>query len=171
MSRLIINNFNEFAQHIGQELGVSDYLTITQEQIDLFADATLDHQWIHVDTERARTESPYKSTIAHGYLNLSVLPYLWGQILEVNNVKMLVNYGIEKLRFNRPVLAGDAVRLRASLVSLANLRGIAKAEKFFGVENLADAENATLSHHINQAIKDLTDDGTVDALMAKYNIK
>ena len=123
MSRLIINNFNEFAQHIGQELGVSDYLTITQEQIDLFADATLDHQWIHVDTERARTESPYKSTIAHGYLNLSVLPYLWGQILEVNNVKMLVNYGIEKLRFNRPVLAGDAVRLRASLVSLANLRG------------------------------------------------
>ena len=121
MSRLIINNFNEFAQHIGQELGVSDYLTITQEQIDLFADATLDHQWIHVDTERARTESPYKSTIAHGYLNLSVLPYLWGQILEVN-------YGIEKLRFNRPVLAGDAVRLRASLVSLANLRGIAKAE-------------------------------------------
>ena len=105
MSRLIINNFNEFAQHIGQELGVSDYLTITQEQIDLFADATLDHQWIHVDTERARTESPYKSTIAHGYLNLSVLPYLWGQILEVNNVKMLVNYGIEKLRFNRPVLA------------------------------------------------------------------
>ena len=121
MSRLIINNFNEFAQHIGQELGVSDYLTITQEQIDLFADATLDHQWIHVDTERARTESPYKSTIAHGYLNLSVLPYLWGQIL-------LVNYGIEKLRFNRPVLAGDAVRLRASLVSLANLRGIAKAE-------------------------------------------
>lgn len=119
MSRLIINNFNEFAQHIGQELGVSDYLTITQEQIDLFADATLDHQWIHVDTERARTESPYKSTIAHGYLNLSVLPYLWGQILEVNNVKMLVNYGIEKLRFNRPVLAGDAVRLRASLVSLA----------------------------------------------------
>ena len=119
MSRLIINNFNEFAQHIGQELGVSDYLTITQEQIDLFADATLDHQWIHVDTERARTESPYKSTIAHGYLNLSVLPYLWGQILEVNNVKMLVNYGIEKLRFNR---------LRASLVSLANLRGIAKAE-------------------------------------------
>ena len=117
MSRLIINNFNEFAQHIGQELGVSDYLTITQEQIDLFADATLDHQWIHVDTERARTESPYKSTIAHGYLNLSVLPYLWGQILEVNNVKMLVNYGIEKLRFNRPVLAGDAVRSQTSAAS------------------------------------------------------
>lgn len=126
MSRLIINNFNEFAQHIGQELGVSDYLTITQEQIDLFADATLDHQWIHVDTERARTESPYKSTIAHGYLNLSVLPYLWGQILEVNNVKMLVNYGIEKLRFNRPVLAatqsGCAPRWCRSQTSAASPR-------------------------------------------------
>ena len=118
MSRLIINNFNEFAQHIGQELGVSDYLTITQEQIDLFADATLDHQWIHVDTERARTESPYKSTIAHGYLNLSVLPYLWGQILEVNNVKMLVNYGIEKLRFK----SGCAPRWCRSQTSAASPR-------------------------------------------------
>ena len=90
MSRLIINKFNEFAQHIGQELGVSDYLTITQEQIDLFADATLDHQWIHVDTERARTESPYKSTIAHGYLNLSVLPYLWATLLQVLWVLLLL---------------------------------------------------------------------------------
>lgn len=128
MSQLIINNFDEFAQYTGQELGVSDYLKITQEQINLFADATLDHQWIHVDTERAKTESPYKSTIAHGYLNLSVLPYLWAQVLKVNNVKMLVNYGIEKLRFNQPVPVGNEVRLRAALVSLTNLRGIAKAE-------------------------------------------
>lgn len=128
MSQLIINNFDEFAQYTGQELGVSDYLKITQEQINLFADATLDHQWIHVDTERAKTESPYKSTIAHGYLNLSVLPFLWAQVLKVNNVKMLVNYGIEKLRFNQPVLVGSEVRLRASLLSLTNLRGIAKAE-------------------------------------------
>ena len=128
MSQLIINNFDEFAQYTGQELGVSDYLKITQEQINRFADATLDHQWIHEDTERAKTESPYKSTIAHGYLNLSVLPYLWAQVLKVNNVKMLVNYGIEKLRFNQPVLVGSEVRLRASLLSLTNLRGIAKAE-------------------------------------------
>ena len=128
MSQLIINNFDEFAQYTGQELVVSDYLKITQEQLNLFADATLDHQWIHVDTERAKTESPYKSTIAHGYLNLSVLPYLWAQVLKVNNVKMLVNYGIEKLRFNQPVLVGSEVRLRASLLSLTNLRGIAKAE-------------------------------------------
>ena len=122
MSRLIINNFEEFAQLEGEELGVSDYLKITQEQIDLFADATLDHQWIHVDPERARRESP------HGYLTLSVLPHLWAQVVQVNNVKMMVNYGIEKLRFNQPVLVNDEVRLRAALQSISNLRGVIKTE-------------------------------------------
>ena len=128
MSRLIIHDFDDFARYTGQELGISDYLKITQEQINLFADATLDHQWIHVDPERARVESPYKTTIAHGYLTLSLLPYLWGQIVEVQNVKMLVNYGIEKLRFNQAVTVGSEIRLRATLVSITNLRGITKAE-------------------------------------------
>ena len=128
MNKLVINNFEEFEQYVGKELGVSDYMQITQEQINKFADATFDHQWIHVDVEKAKAESPYKSTISHGYLNLSILPYLWNQIIEVNNVKMLVNYGIEKLRFNQAVLVGNEVRLRAKLLSLDNLRGIAKAE-------------------------------------------
>ena len=134
MSRLIINNFNEFAQHIGQELGVSDYLTITQEQIDLFADATLDHQWIHVDPERAKVESPFHSTIAHGYLTLSLLPHLWGQIIEVNNLKMMINYGMDKMKFGQPVLTGQSIRLVAKLQSLTNLRGVAKAEIKFAIE-------------------------------------
>ncbi len=125
---MVINSFAEFEQFIGKELGISDYLKITQEQINKFAEATMDHQWIHVDTERAKTESPYKTTIAHGYLNLSVLPFLWDQIIEVNNIKMLVNYGIEKLRFNQPVLVDNEVRVRAKLASIINLRGIAKAE-------------------------------------------
>lgn len=128
MNKLVINNFEEFEQYVGKELGVSDYMQITQEQINKFADATFDHQWIHVDVEKAKAESPYKSTISHGYLNLSILPYLWNQIIEVNNVKMLVNYGIEKLRFNQAVLVGNEVRLRVKLLSLVNLRGIAKAE-------------------------------------------
>ncbi len=128
MSKLIINSFAEFEQFIGKELGISGYLKITQEQINKFAEATMDHQWIHVDTERAKTESPYKTTIAHGYLNLSVLPFLWDQIIEVNNIRMLVNYGIEKLRFNQPVLVDSEVRVRAKLASIINLRGIAKAE-------------------------------------------
>ncbi len=125
---MIINSFAEFEQFIGKELGISGYLKITQEQINKFAEATMDHQWIHVDTERAKTESPYKTTIAHGYLNLSVLPFLWDQIIEVNNIRMLVNYGIEKLRFNQPVLVDSEVRVRAKLASIINLRGIAKAE-------------------------------------------
>ena len=81
-----------------------------------------------MDVERAKRESPYKTTIAHGYLNLAVLPSLWDQIIEVNNIRMLVNYGIEKLRFNQPVLVDSEVRIRAKLASLVNLRGIAKAE-------------------------------------------
>ena len=108
--------------------GVSDYHKITQEQINLFAEATLDYQWIHLDVERAKEESPYKSTIAHGYLNLSILPYLWGQVIEVNNIKLMVNYGIEKLKFNQPVLVGSEVRIRAKLNSLKDLRGVTKAE-------------------------------------------
>jgi len=128
MSKLIINSFAEFEQNIGKELGVSGYLKITQEQINKFAEATLDFQWIHVDAERAKTESPYKTTIAHGYLTLSVLPFLWEQIVEVNNIKMMVNYGIEKLRFNHPVFVDNEVRVTAKLVSLVNLRGITKAE-------------------------------------------
>ena len=134
MSKLIINSFSDFEQYIGKELGISDYITITQEQINKFAQATLDFQWIHMDAERAKKESPYKTTIAHGYLNLSVLPYLWDQIIEVNNIKMLVNYGIEKLRFNQPVLVDNEVRVRAKLASLVNLRGIAKAEVSVSLE-------------------------------------
>jgi len=128
MSKIIINNFDELEKFIGKEIGVSDYITITQTQINQFADATLDHQWIHVDTERAKIESPFKSTIAHGFLNLSVLPYLWDQIIEVRNSKLTVNYGIESLRFNQPVLVDSQVRVRAKLKSLKNLRGISKAE-------------------------------------------
>lgn len=125
---VVINDFNDFAQYVGKEIGTSDYLKITQEQINLFADATLDHQWIHVDVEKAKTESPFKNTIAHGYLTLSVLPYLWAQVADVRNVKSLINYGIEKLKFNQPVIVNSEVRVRVELLSLTNLRGIAKAE-------------------------------------------
>lgn len=128
MDKLIINSFQEFEQYIGKELGVSPYHQITQDQINLFADATLDHQWIHIDVEKAKAESPFGNTIAHGYLTLSILPYLWNQIIEVNNLKMLVNYGIKELRFGQAVLVNGEVRLSAKLSSMVNLRGTAKAE-------------------------------------------
>ncbi len=125
---LKIKNFEEFEQLIGKQIGVSDYIKISQEQINEFADATLDHQWIHTDPERAKVESPFKSTIAHGYLTLSVLPYLWNQIIEVDNLKSMINYGIKDLRFQEPVLVNDEVRLNVTLKSAVNLRGVVKAE-------------------------------------------
>ena len=131
---LVINSYEEFASHLGEELGHSDWLLIDQERINLFADATLDHQWIHVDTERASKESPYKSTIAHGYLTLSVLPYLWAQIIQVNNIKMLVNYGMDKMRFGQPVVTGSRVRMVTKLHNIQNLRGICKTEVDFKIE-------------------------------------
>jgi len=128
MDKLIIASFDDFNEFVGKELGVSEYLKLNQEQINLFAEATLDHQWIHTDPERAKVESPFKKTIAHGYLTLSVAPFLWQQIAEIQNLKMMINYGIEKMRFNQPVVVGDEVRLRARLESLIDLRGISKAQ-------------------------------------------
>ena len=134
MSKLIINSYEDFEQWVGKQLGISDYLEIPQERINLFADATLDHQWIHVDTERAKVESPFKSTIVHGYLTLSLLPHLWNQIIEVNNLKMMINYGMDKMKFGQPVLSGQRIRLVANLQSLQNLRGVAKAEIKFSIQ-------------------------------------
>ncbi len=127
MSKIIINNYRELEAFLGKEIGVSDYHTITQEQINKFADATHDHQWIHVDTERAKKESPFQTTIAHGYLTLSLLTYLWLQIVDVRNVKLMVNYGIENLKFNQSVPVNSRVRLRAKLENIIDLRGITRA--------------------------------------------
>ena len=134
MSKVIINNFDEFAQLVGKRIGVSDYVQVTQERINLFADATLDHQWIHVDTERAKVESPYHTTIVHGYLTLSLLPHLWDQIIQVNNLRMMVNYGMDKMKFGQPVLSGQSVRMTTSMEALANLRGAIRMSIHFKIE-------------------------------------
>ena len=134
MSKLVINNYEEFAAMLGKNIGVSDYVELTQERINLFADATLDHQWIHVNPEKAAVESPFKTTIAHGYLTLSMLPHLWNQIIEVNNLKMMVNYGMDKMKFGQAVKSGESIRLVADLVSIANLRGTVKADIKFAIE-------------------------------------
>ena len=131
---LEINSYEEFAAHLGEEIGTSEWLTVDQERINQFADATLDHQWIHVDVEHAKTESPYKSTIVHGYLTLSLLPYFWNQIIKVNNLKMLVNYGMDKMRFGQAVPVGSRLRMVTKLHEIANLRGICKASIAFKIE-------------------------------------
>ena len=134
MSKVVINNYEEFAAMLGKNLGVSEYVELSQERINMFADATLDHQWIHVNPEKAAVESPFKTTIAHGYLTLSMLPYLWNQIIEVNNLKMMVNYGMDKMKFGQAVKSGESIRLVADLLSIANLRGTVKAEIKFAIE-------------------------------------
>lgn len=128
MAKVVIGSHAEFEEYIGKELGVSEFLKIDQERINAFADATIDHQWIHLDTERATNEGGFGSTIAHGYLTVSLLPYLWEQIAEINNIKMMINYGIEKLKFNQPVRVDHEVRLRVKLSALADLRGITKCQ-------------------------------------------
>ena len=116
MEKVIINSYEEFEKLVGQQIGVSDYVELSQERINLFAD------------------SPYHSTIAHGYLTLSMLPYLWNQIIQVNNLKMMINYGMDKMKFGQAVLSGQSVRLVTTLHSLTNLRGVAKAEIKFAIE-------------------------------------
>jgi len=146
MSPRIINGLTEFEALVGQEIGISDYLTITQEQINQFADSTLDRQWIHVDPERAKRESPFGTTIAHGYLAVSLLPYLWQQIADVRKVKMLVNYGIEDFKFNQPVKVDDQVRIRVALDALTNLRGIIRTRMKVTMEILGNPKPAFVGY-------------------------
>ena len=154
MSKVVINCFEDFEPYAGKELGTSDYVQLTQERICQFADATLDHQWIHVDTEKAAVESPFKSTIAHGYLTLSMLPYMWNQIIEVNNLKMMINYGMDKMKFGQAVLSGQSVRLVTKLENITNIRGIAKVEIKFYIEIQGEKKHAldgvaTFLYHFN----------------------
>jgi acyl dehydratase len=123
MAKLVLKNVDELKQYLGKELGVSDWHLVTQEAINMFADATGDHQWIHVDVERAKRESPYSGPIAHGYYTISLAPVLVGQIFEVQEKKMGINYGLEKLRFPAPVPVGKRVRVKAVLTTLKEIKG------------------------------------------------
>ncbi|GAB3039597.1 MaoC family dehydratase [Spirosoma pulveris] len=104
-----------FSAHVGQSLGETDYLTITQEMVNLFAEATGDHQWIHTDPARAVEESPFKTTIAHGFLTLSLAPRLMAQLYRIDSVRMGINYGANKIRFTHVVPVGSRLRMKATL--------------------------------------------------------
>ena len=119
----IVQGIDGLRELQGQHLGHSDWVTITQEQVNLFAEATGDHQWIHVDPERAKKESPFGGPIAHGYLTLSLIPSLMPQIVEITGFRMGVNYGTEKVRFPSPVPVGARVRAGATLESATPFEG------------------------------------------------
>ena len=107
---------------VGEHLGYSDWVEITQDRVNMFAEATGDHQWIHVDVERAK-EGPFGGTIAHGYLTLSLLPMLLGQTVKVSGFSMGINYGLNKLRFPSPVPVGSKLRVGAKLATLEDVTG------------------------------------------------
>jgi acyl dehydratase len=123
MSTLTVEYPKDLKQHVGKELGPSDWFTVDQAMIDKFAEATGDHQWIHVDVERAKREMPGGKTIAHGYLTLSLVPRLASTLVKVNQRKRGVNYGSNKVRFTNVVPAGARVRLRQKLVKVEDVTG------------------------------------------------
>jgi len=109
--------YADIAKHVGEEIGVSEWVKIDQDRVNKFADATGDHQWIHIDVERAKRELPTKGTIAHGYLTLSLIPMLSSQILRIDGVSRGINYGSNKVRFTNMVPTGARVRARQKLLS------------------------------------------------------
>ncbi|HUT55233.1 MAG TPA: MaoC family dehydratase [bacterium] len=123
MAKVMIPTVGALKDWVGKEVGVSEWKRVTQEEVDLFAKATGDMQWIHTDPERAATESPYKRTIAHGYFTLSLAPMLRAQIVDVEKKRMTINYGLNKLRFPAPLPVGEEVRMRALLTGVEDIKG------------------------------------------------
>jgi len=122
MPKLTLDSPDSLKDFVGKELAVTDWFTVTQERIQQFADATLDHQWIHIDVERARRESPFRAPIAHGFLTLSLLPHFMHEAIEIRHgMRMAVNYGLNRVRFVSPVPAGSNIRARITLVSVKDV--------------------------------------------------
>ncbi|GIK33616.1 MAG: MaoC family dehydratase [Gammaproteobacteria bacterium] len=123
MNPRIVRTIEDAKALIGQEIGVTDWVLVDQQRIDRFAEATDDHQWIHVDTARARSEMPGGQTIAHGYLVLSLLPALMDKLVTMPTLQRAINYGLNKVRFKNPVPAGSRVRLRSVLLQAQKRAG------------------------------------------------
>ncbi len=118
MEALVFKNIEEFRSMMGEELPTSDWITITQEMITDFANATFDRQWVHVDVERAKKESPFKSTIAHGFMSVALLSKFLGDMVQIQSVKMGLNYGLNYVRFMNPVPVNSNVRLKSSIQNI-----------------------------------------------------
>lgn len=122
MKPRVINGLEELRTLVGQRLGTSDWMEVTQARVDAFADATDDHQWIHGDPDRARRESPYGTTIAHGFLTLSLCNSLSQQAFRIEQVKMVINYGLNRVRFPGPVKVGSRIRMTSDLMEVKETR-------------------------------------------------
>ena len=140
---------SDLAAHVGQEVAVSDWVTVTQEQVNQFAQATGDHQWIHVDVARA-TAGPFGAPIAHGYLTLSMLPRLFAQALEIEQVGMGVNYGLNKVRFMAPVPVGSRLRGQIRLKSFDALDGGAQLAMEVTIEREGSDKPACVAETVSR---------------------
>jgi acyl dehydratase len=118
-----IESITTLRDHVGQEVATSDWFVVSQERINQFAESTEDRQWIHVDPERAARESPFKETIAHGFLTLSLLSELGNRAISVGGVRMGINYGLNRVRFVSPVPAGSRIRARFTLATVEEIEG------------------------------------------------
>jgi acyl dehydratase len=121
MAKVVVENLDALKAMTGREIGVTDWFVMTQDRIDKFADATGDHQWIHIDRERAQRESPYGTTIAHGFLTLSLVSQFIKDVVHLNGVRMAVNYGLNRVRFPSAVLADSNIRARVVLQSVKDV--------------------------------------------------
>ncbi|KJK23657.1 dehydratase [Burkholderiaceae bacterium 16] len=130
-----IASLEELESLQGQEVAVSDWIEITQQQVNLFAEATGDHQWIHVDVERARRESPFGGPVAHGFLTLSLLPAFMHNAIDMPGVKMGVNYGLNRVRFTAPVPVGSRLRARVKLLSVERLEPLRNTPALVGAQS------------------------------------
>lgn len=135
MPARVIETIEALKSLVGQEVGVSDWLEVTQPMIDAFADVTRDRQWIHLDVERARTDSPYGSTIAHGFLSLSLLSHLHSQAVQLAGAfRMVINYGLNRVRFPAAVRAGSRIRARSTLKALEEIDNAVQLTWLIAVE-------------------------------------
>lgn len=143
----VFNGLDEFVAAAGTELGPTDWMEITQDRVNLFADATDDHQWIHVDPEKA-AGGPFGGTIAHGLLTLSLLPHFTHQLYRVDNIAMAINYGYNKVRFITPVRVGAKVRARAVIGEVTQLDGAVQATTTVTVEIEGSGKPAAVAESI-----------------------
>ncbi|MDE2431078.1 MAG: MaoC family dehydratase [Burkholderiales bacterium] len=146
-----IHSLDELKTLTGQEVAVSDWVEITQERVNTFADATGDHQWIHVDVERAKRESPFGGPIAHGFLTLSLLPMLVESAIHLTYVKMGVNYGLNKVRFPSPVPVGSQLRARMKLLNVEDIKDGAQISWEVTIERQGSDKPVCVAESIGRA--------------------
>lgn len=148
----VITSIEDAQALVGSELGVSEWLAIDQQRVNDFADVTGDHQWIHVDVERAKTESPFGTPIVHGFLTLSLIPKLSKDTFRLDNVKMAINYGLNKVRFLTPVPVGSRVRVRSELTDVKVKAGTADLTVLHTIEIDGVAKPAAVAEMIVRAV-------------------